>query len=185
MSCKILVLFAHPALHRSRVNAALTRAIQELPSITFHDLYAAYPRHLIDVDREQALLREHDLIVWQHPFYWYSCPSLLKEWQDVVLEHGFAYGDRGTALQGKRLLSALTTGGPAASYQPDGANRYTLPQLLAPFEQTARLCGMTYLDPFVIHGAPQLDDLQLRETVARYRQHLLDLGNGSRPMPST
>ena len=94
MPRKTLVVFVHPALHRSRVNAALARGIQDLPSLTFHDLYAAYPRHLIDVDREQALLLQHDVIVWQHPFYWYSCPSLLKEWQDVVLEHGFAYGER-------------------------------------------------------------------------------------------
>ncbi len=184
MSPRILVLFVHPALHRSRANVALAQAIQELPAITFHDLYAAYPRHLIDVDREQALLRAHDVIVWQHPLYWYSCPSLLKEWLDVVLEHGFAYGEHGTALRGKRVLSVLTTGGPAASYQSDGSNRYPLSQLLVPFEQTARLCGMTYLEPFVVHGAGQLDDPQLREIAARYRQHLLDLGNGSRPTPA-
>lgn len=184
MSPRILVLFAHPALHRSRTNAALARAIQDLPSVTFHDLYAAYPHHLIDVDCEQALLRAHDVIVWQHPLYWYSCPSLLKEWLDVVLEHGFAYGERGTALRGKRLLSVLTTGGPATAYQSNGPNRYTLSQLLVPFEQTARLCGMTYLEPFVVHGAGQLDDPQLREIAARYRHHLLDLANGCRPTPA-
>lgn len=36
----------------------------------------------------------------QHPFYWYSTPALLKEWQDLVLEHGWAYGFR--AYQARR-----------------------------------------------------------------------------------
>ncbi|MDF7639407.1 NAD(P)H-dependent oxidoreductase [Lactobacillus sp. ESL0791] len=26
----------------------------------------------------------------QFPFYWYSCPPLLKKWEDDVLEHGWA-----------------------------------------------------------------------------------------------
>lgn len=182
MSQRILILFAHPVLHRSRVNAALIRAVKDLPGVTFHDLYEAYPYHVVDVDHEQSLLLKHEVIVWQHPFYWYSCPSLLKEWQDVVLEYGFAYGEKGSALHGKSLLSALTTGGPGTAYQPGGSNRYTLSQLLTPFEQTAHLCGMTYLEPFVVHGADQLDDVQLREAANRYQRRLMELRDS---MPRT
>ncbi len=169
---RVLVLLAHPALHRSRANAALADAVRSLPGVTFHDLYAAYPHHHVDVAREQGLLRSHDVVVWQHPFYWYSAPSLLKEWQDVVLEHGFAYGDGGTALRGKRVLSALSTGGPAAAYQPGGYNRHTIGHLLAPFDQTAHLCGMTYLEPFVVHGVLQLSEAGLREVAGRYRDRI-------------
>lgn len=46
----------------------------------------------IDTPYEQALLREHDVIVFQHPLYTYSCPALLKEWLDRVLSRGFASG---------------------------------------------------------------------------------------------
>ena len=172
---RILVLFVHPALHRSRANAALASAVRSLPGVTFHDLYEAYPNHLVDVEREQGLLREHDVIVWQHPFYWYSCPSLLKEWQDVVLEYGFAYGEKGIALRGKSLLSVLTTGGPAAACQPEGYNRYTLSHLLAPFDQTAHLCGMKYLDPFIVYGVRQLTGAQLQSAAAAYRARLVEL----------
>lgn len=35
----LLILFAHPALQRSRVNRVLARAVQDLPGVTFHDLY--------------------------------------------------------------------------------------------------------------------------------------------------
>ena len=75
---RILILFAHPALQKSRVNALLAAAARPVPGVTFHDLYEAYPDFDIDVAREQKLLLDHDVIVFQHPFYWYSCPALLK-----------------------------------------------------------------------------------------------------------
>ena len=99
---RILVLFAHPVQHKSRVNKELVSAIQGIEGITFHNLYEDYPDFHIDVKREQELLLSHDIFVWQHPFYWYSAPAMLKEWIDLVLEHGFAYGRTGKALEGKQ-----------------------------------------------------------------------------------
>jgi glutathione-regulated potassium-efflux system ancillary protein KefG len=153
MPRRILILFAHPVLERSRVNRRLVDAVTGLDDVTVHDLYEAYPTLAIDVRREQALLLEHDAVVVQHPFYWYSTPAVLKEWQDLVLEHGWAYGHGGTRLHGKILMNALTAGGPAASYQRGGYNRFTVRELLAPWDQTAYLCGMRYLAPFVVHAA--------------------------------
>lgn len=157
---RILVLFAHPALEKSWVNRQLIQAIEEIDSITIHDLYEQYPTFQIDVKHEQKLLLEHDIIVFQHPFYWYSSPAILKEWQDLVLEYGFAYGQDGTALKGKKFLSAITTGGSKQAYCRRGHNYFTIRELLAPFEQTARLCGMEYLPPFVIQGTHQLREPQ-------------------------
>jgi glutathione-regulated potassium-efflux system ancillary protein KefG len=157
-AARVLVLFAHPAFQKSRIHRHLVPAARATEGVTFHDLYEAYPDFQIDVAREQALLRAHDAIVFQHPFYWYSCPALLKEWLDLVLEFGFAYGTGGTALHGKTLASALTTGGPAEAYARTGSNRFTMAELLAPFEQTAHLCGMTWHPPFVVHGTVRLTD---------------------------
>ena len=154
---RVLVLFAHPALEKSRVHRRLVERVRGMEGVTLHDLYEAYPDFDVDVKREQALLLAHDTIVLQHPFYWYSTPALVKQWEDLVLEHGWAYGTGGTALRGKRLLSAITTGGSEAAYREDGYNRFTTRQLLAPLEQTARLCGMDYPPPFVIHGTHRLD----------------------------
>jgi len=152
MAKRVLILFAHPALQKSRVNRRLIAAVQNLENVTINDLYEEYPDFSIDVRREQALLESHDIIIFQHPFYWYSCPALLKEWQDLVLEYGFAYGAQGTKLNGKWVLTAITTGGSISAYRRDGYNYYTLRELLAPFEQTVRLCGMIYLPPFIISG---------------------------------
>lgn len=158
MPARVLVLFAHPALQKSRINVRLAAAARPVPGVTFHDLYENYPDFHIDVPREQELLRSHDVIVFQHPFYWYSCPALLKEWLDLVLEYGFAYGPGGTALHGKTLVSALTTGGPANAYARTGYNHFTMAELLAPFEQTALLCGMKWHPPFIVPGTVRLTD---------------------------
>jgi len=168
----VLILFAHPAFHKSQVNRRLAGAVRNLEGITFHDLYDCYPELDLDVEAEQRLLEAHDVVVMQHPFYWYSTPAILKEWQDLVLEHGWAYGRGGEALRGKLLLSAITTGGRAEAYQPDGYNRYTMRQLLAPLDQTAVLCRMTYLPPFVVHGTHLLDDAAIEQHAADYRRVL-------------
>ncbi len=179
----ILVLFAHPALEKSRVNRSLVRAARDTAGVTFQDLYERYPDFHIDVAAEQSLLVEHDVIVMQHPFYWYSAPALLKEWLDLVLEHGWAYGHDGKALHGKALLSAITTGGREEAYCPRGYNRFTMAELLAPFEQTARLCGMDYLPPFIVHGTHSLSATDIerhtddyRRVIEALRDNTLDLG---------
>ena len=121
---------------------------------------------------EQALLEQSNLIVLQHPVQWYGMPSLLKEWIDVVFEHDWAYGHQGGALRGKELLLAVTTGGPADAYQESGYHGRPFSDFLPPYEQTARLCGMHWLEPFVIHGARQIADEDIATQAARYRELL-------------
>lgn len=172
---RVLVLFAHPALEKSRVHRSLVGAVPAHGDLTFHDLYEAYPRLDVDVAREQALLAAHDAVVFQFPFYWYSTPPILKQWQDLVLEHGWAYGSKGKALTGKSLLCAVSTGGRAEAYAPGGYNRMTVRQLLAPLEQTARLCGMRFAPPWVVHGTHRLDEAQIGEAAVGYRTLLQGL----------
>ncbi len=175
---KILIQFFHPLISKSRVNRLLVQSLEGVDGVTVRHMYEIYPDFFIDVKREQELLLEHDLIVWQHPFYWYSSPSLLKEWIDLVLEHGFAYGREGRHLEGKSVLTAITTGGRKEAYDPDGQNRYSIRQLLVPFEQTVLLCRMEYLPPFVIHGTHLLDEKQIRSAAEEYRKVILSLRDG-------
>jgi len=170
---KILILFAHPAFHKSRINTRLSEAVKDLDGITFHNLYEEYPDFHIDVKREQDLLVEHDLIIWHHPFYWYSAPAMIKEWIDLVLQHDFAYGRKGKALEGKQALTVITTGGSREAYQEGGYSSFTIPQFLAPFKQTARLCNMEYLPPFVVHGTHLLTDDKIDKYARDYRNMLI------------
>lgn len=153
---KVLIIFAHPALQKSRINKELCRAVKSIEGVTFRDLYELYPDFLIDVQTEQKLLLDHDVIVLQHPFYWYSCPAIIKEWIDLVLEYGFAYGHNGTALAGKSMMTAITAGGSEESYTAEGVHYYHVRDFLRTFERTAALCNMNYLPPFVVHHTSDL-----------------------------
>jgi glutathione-regulated potassium-efflux system ancillary protein KefG len=172
---KILVLFAHPKLSGSVVQRAMLAAIQGLEHVTIRDLYAAYPDFSIDVAAEQAALLAHDVIVLQHPFYWYSSPAMVKEWLDLVLENGWAYGPGGTKLAGRFLLSAVSTGGSEQAYHHQGRNRFEIDELLSPFNQTAWLCAMAYLKPFVIHAGRRMRAEDLSAEVERYRDLIVAL----------
>jgi len=190
---KVLILFAHPKFEKSVANRALKQAITQFDvsqpgQITFHDLYELYPDFNIDISIEKEQLLAHDIIIWHHPFYWYSCPPLLKQWIDMVLEFGWAYGPNGNALQDKLIFNTITTGGAGDAYREDGRNRFTLRQFLVPFEQTARLCKMKYLPPFAIQGTHRLieDELHnftgvysrlLRFLMEQDRATILDLGD--------
>lgn len=180
---RVLLLFAHPALDKSRAHRRLAAewpALRaRLPGLTIHDLYEAYPDYDVDVAREQALVAAHDVVLLQCPFYWYSTPPLVKQWEDLVLAHGWAYGRTGRALEGKRFACLLTAGGRADAYRPEGTNRFTVRQLLAPLEQTAHLCRMTWLPPWVLHGTHRLAPADLDAAAARYAALLTAYHDGS------
>ncbi|MFM2587989.1 NAD(P)H-dependent oxidoreductase [Vibrio sp. TBV020] len=150
---KVLVLYAHPSPGRSEVNQHLFKAAQKVDGVTVVDLYHEYPTYHINIDIEQQRLRDHDVVIFQFPLYWYSTPAILKEWQDLVLEYGFAYGSEGDELHGKKFFCSLSAGGKADAYQTDGYNHYTIRELLHPLEQMATLTGMQYLAPFALFGA--------------------------------
>lgn len=173
----ILVLFAHPAFDSSRINRILIDGLSSTDHITFHDLYEAYPEMDIDVRHEQELALQHDIIVFHHPFYWYSTPAILKEWLDLVLEHGWAYGKEGKALKDKVLFNCITAGGHRQAYCEQGYNRFTVRQLLAPIEQSAYLCKMTFLPPFVVHGTHSISLEEVAKYKNQYDTLLSDLSN--------
>lgn len=175
---KILINFAHPAKSRSKINQALRAAVEGIEGVTINDLYSNYPDFFIDVKKEQALCEDHDVIIFQHPFYWYQAPSIVKEWQDLVLEHGWAYGSEGNALKGKLCLQALTAGADDQMYQRDGANKFTIPDLTTPFRAMANLCKMVCLPPFTILGIHRgIPENELRVHAESYRQLIMDLRN--------
>jgi glutathione-regulated potassium-efflux system ancillary protein KefG len=171
----VQIIYAHPDPAASRVNKTMVAAVDGAPGIAVHDLYAAYPDFYVDVGREKALLAAADIVVLQHPLYWYSAPALMKEWIDRVLERGWAYGKGGTALQGKKMLSAISAGGPPGAYEAEGYNKYSIDEFLRPFERTAVLCGMDWLPPFVFQGAYGTDDTKVSDHGQGYRAHLIQL----------
>jgi len=176
---KIVILVFHPVLHKSRVNSVLLSAVEGLKGVSIRYIYDLYPDYQIVIKAEQEVLLNHDIIVWQHPLYWYSSPSLLKEWIDLVLEHGFAYGKSGRALEGKTVMSAITSGGRRDVYGSEEGIKYSIRDFLAPFEQTVNLCRMRYLSPFVTHGTHMLKSDQIEKAAEDYVRIIEGLRDGS------
>ena len=174
----ILILFAHPALQNSRVNKHLIKYLTGIDGVTFHDLYEAYPNFHIDVKLEQNLLLENDIIVFHHPLFWFSVPAILREWMDLVLQHMWAYGKTGKALKGKTLFNVVTTGGRESLFQQDGMHGNTMVEFLAPIRQSAYLCEMDFLPPFVVHGTRNITQQEITSYGEDYQKMILSLRDG-------
>ena len=166
---KILNLVFHPNLGDSRSNKTWKSQLDESGKVTTsRDLYSEYNDFQIDVEREQALLEAHDRIILQFPFYWYSMPPLLKKWLDDVLAYNFAYGPEGDKLKGKDMQLVVSVGGREKFYS--GFDIFTtVPDLLRPFQLTANLTQMNYLQPEYMFNA----DAESEEVIEAFGKQLV------------
>lgn len=169
----IVVILAHPYPRASRACAALADAVRDLPDLETRSLYDRYPDFDVDVAAEQAALLAAGLVVWLAPMHWYGVPGLLKQWFDAVLVKGWAYGEGGTALAGKDVLWAVTTGGDEEAFTPPGRHGHDFATFVPAIEQTARFCGMGWLAPHAVHGAHRIDDAALAASARAFRARLV------------
>lgn len=165
---RIMNLVFHPNLNTSRVNRIWKQQLEDSGKITTsRDMYGEYPDFQIDIDHEQKQLIAHDRIIFQFPFYWYSCPPLLKKWLDDVLTYGFAYGSTGDKLKGKELQIITSAGGEEKFYS--GFDIYaTIYELLRPFQLTANLCQMRYMLPVWMYRADSAPEDIIRHRGAQW-----------------
>lgn len=169
---KVLVFVVHPKMEESFINKRFMNEAAQVPEVDVVDLYALYPDHQIDVKAEQERLLNYDRIVFQFPFYWYSSPSLLKDWFDKVLTPGFAYGRNGSKLEGKEVIVATSVGSKEEAYTPEGYQKYTVPALLRPIQATCMLVKMTYLEPYMVYNADRIEEKELAEATQAYLAHI-------------
>lgn len=168
----ILLLYAHPLPRHSLAGRVLLDAVRDLPQVTVHSLYDAYPDFSIDAAAERQRIAAARLLVWQHPLYWYGPPALLKLWFEAVLVRGWAYGPGGDALRGKDCLWVTTTGAVFDAYSEAGPHGHPFAAFIAPVRQTARFCAMNWLEPIVVHGGHRIDRAELDAHAQRYRARL-------------
>jgi len=169
---RIALIYSHPYPNRSRAGRSLLAAVSGLDGVKVRSLYERYPDFSIDVSTEQGLLREAELIVWQHPVYWYGPPPLMSLWFEKVLARGWAYGKGGDTLRGKACLWVPTTGGDTEAYREGGMHGHAFDKFVPPVEQTARFCGMAWQPPLILHGSHHASDEQLRAHGLQYRERL-------------
>ena len=169
---KTLVLIFHPNLEQSKVSKLMANKISKQSNIIVRDMYSIYPDGNIDVATEQSLLQQADRIVFQFPMYWYNAPALLRQWEDDVFTHGFAYGSQGGALTGKELVVAISTGAELEEYVRDAHVNYTVTDLLRPFQATSDFTGMTYKKPFMVGNAVMISEEELEKVAEEYASYI-------------
>ena len=175
---KAVIILAHPEMENSRANKQWIKKISEYPDkIKIHNLYKEYPDWKIDIKKEQKILEEHDCIVLQFPFYWYSSPPLLKKWIDDVLEYNWAYGDDETSeykLKNKKIGISVTVGGPEVEHSRNGAVSFTIDELLSPFTATINYVGAVHIGNYILFDAvPETTDKIMDISAEGYVEYIL------------
>ncbi|MDN6625759.1 MAG: NAD(P)H-dependent oxidoreductase [Pisciglobus halotolerans] len=169
---KTLIIISHPELADSGSQQYLLSSVPQEESVRVHHLESSYPDGKIDVAYEQKLLIEHDRILFQFPFYWYSSPPLLKKWQDDVLEYGFAYGTKKGQLKDKEFGLILSVGVRKGAYQTGGKEGFSISELTKPYQALAFKIGMQYLEPLVIYQFAYMQEEQKMQLLIEYQQML-------------
>jgi glutathione-regulated potassium-efflux system ancillary protein KefG len=175
---KTLLIVSHPELIDSSSQQYFLHSIRQWKQVTVHHLEGIYPEGKIDVAKEQDLLKKHDRILFQFPFYWYSSPPLLKHWQDVVLEEGFAHGSK-RALAGKEFGLILMIGLPEKEYQAGGSELFTISELTKPYQAMAHKLGMIFLKTLSIFQFSYMEEEEKMDKLIEYWQMLTMKNNQS------
>ena len=169
---KVLIVLAHPNIEKSFGNKGIIENFKNLcPVAEVDDLYKLYPDFKIDVKKEQEKLSKADVIILQFPMYWYNAPALMRLWFEQVLEHGWAYGSKGTCLKGKKLMASFTTGSATDDYKEGGIQNFTLDDLMKGLHQLANLCNMN-LCGFIATGGVMFFGKEDPETVKKMKDRL-------------
>lgn len=176
----VLIVSGHPDLKISVANKTILDEIAALcPQAEIRKLDELYPDYQFDVKAEQAALEKAEIIVFVYPMHWYSLPGLLKLYIDKVMEHGWAYGSKGTALAGKILLASITMGAPDTAYAANGVMGHTVEEFSYAVKNFAALCKLDCKQLFSIGGmmcVPGVTtDEQKQALIAKAKQHAADI----------
>ena len=167
----VVIISGHPDLKVSVANKTILEEISaKCPQVEIRKLDELYPDYNFDVKAEQAALEKADIIILQYPMHWYNTPGILKLYIDKVMEHGWAYGSKGTALAGKSFIISITTGAPENAYSAEGVMKHTVKEFTYNVIQYSALCGLDFKKLFSIGGAMCIPGI----TTEEQKQALID-----------
>lgn len=114
-----------------------------------------------DIAREQARVRDADVLILQYPMWWGGPPAIVKGWCDRVLSYGFAYVD-GTRFdtglfRGRRAMLSITTGGTVERFSDAGVYGEMHRVIYQVQRLTLQYLGYTVEEPFVAYAAPRVE----------------------------
>ena len=171
---KTLIIISHPDVTQSSSQQFLLASIkgEELIQIRhLESILAEQENNHFDKRIERACLQEADRIIFQFPFYWYQCPSVMKQWMDEVLTLNLSQKGKK-----KELGIVVTVGAKKDRYAAGGSVGFGIEELLRPYQALAKQLGWNYQTPFVIYQFQYLTETQKQQLLVDY---LYYLENGS------
>ena len=171
---KTLIIMSHPDVAQSSSQQFLLAAIKGEEQIQIRHLesiLAEQESNHFDKRIEQACLQEADRIIFQFPFYWYQCPSVMKQWMDEVLTLNLSQKNKE-----KELGIVVTVGAKKDRYAAGGSVGFGIEELLRPYQALANQLGWNYQTPFVIYQFQYLSESKKQQLLVDY---LYYLENGS------
>ena len=160
--------------------ARLVDAIRDLDGVTVHDLYEAYPTSTSTCSASSSCCSSTTSSSSSTRSTGTARPRSSRSGRTSCSSTAGPTAPGGT--RAARQDHAATRSPPAAPSRrtsKGGYNRFTMRELLAPCDQTAHLCGMRFLAPFVVHAAPPLGRRRTsRRGRASYRRLIEALRDG-------
>jgi len=171
-----VILKFHPGYQPSRVNAAMTTAVGELPGVETVDMYALYPHEdglKAAEDLEVERLFKADRLCVQFPVHWFAATPRAMGWQDLVLNRMvFTHPEEAEHVKGLPFMISATAGQTEESYARGHANMYTLGELMRPWEVTAKQSGFAWHQPFFAYGADDYDDADIARVARDFAERI-------------
>lgn len=163
---KTLVIVSHPDIDESATQSFLKASFPKDDQVIWHKV-----KSNLDIQSERQLLLENDRIVFQFPLYWYSAPASLKKWMDDVLDGDFVFAGR-YPLADKELGIVVSTGIAEKQFKAGGKEKFSISEMLKPFEMSAQKLRMKYMKPLVISQFEYFAENQKQGLVVKYQQYL-------------
>ena len=165
-----------------RFNRSLVDAAQQLLSASFQ-VEMTFVENGYDILAEQEKFKRADVVIYQFPVFWFSCPSSLKKYIDEVFERGVFFERKvpygtGGLLSGKKYLLSTTWNAPESAFN-DMTTFYqgrSLDEALVAMHQTNRYVGMAPLPGYGVYNVVVAPDYAKAEAgwIEHLRRVLID-----------
>lgn len=131
-----------------------------------------------EIKAEMDKLLWCDYLILTFPLWWFSLPASTKGWVDRVFASNWAYGgnigiyDTAKTFKGKKAMLVFTTGGPDATYQPDGFNG-DIDGIVRPIHRgILEFCGFSVLKQQPCYAAAHGTDEDRQKWLAGWQARL-------------
>ncbi|MCG2792931.1 MAG: NAD(P)H-dependent oxidoreductase [Weeksellaceae bacterium] len=158
---KTLVLFAHPYFEHSTTNVRLLECYENMPNVTFRDLYEDYPDFHIHTFRERKRIVDYERLIFHFPIIWFGLPPLLKLWIDEVFDMRWISEGEFNILSGKDALIIASVGGSEGNYSKEGKYKINAEELFTGLRVALDVNNIELKKTFIVYNADTLEEKQL------------------------